>query len=466
MILLWVRNAIYAALLVAATPWLLMGRLSTGRRREGWRQKVLGLSPAAISHAEASEQQPLIWLHGVSVGEVQLLRPLIDELRTLLPDARFAVSTTTSTGMELARELFDERVRLFYFPLDFSWAIRRTLSALQPSLIVLGELEIWPNLIDIAERLRVPVAVVNGRLSERSFRSYRRLSWLTRGTFSKLSLVAAQATIYRQRFAECGTPLDRVQLTGSIKFDNVSFDRAAPQVEAFRRLVGLDASQPKPARVWVMGSTQAPEERAAVECFARARQEFPELKLIIVPRHRERFEPVAQELRQVAARGGLPLKVLQRSSIRHAVAAEQWDVLLVDTIGELRWWWGLAEIAVVGGSFGKRGGQNMLEPAAYGINVGFGPNTRNFRDVVELLLAADAAQRIESLEGLPGWLLQQLREPAPGCLRGSQAQRLIARQQGALRRTAISLAQPLAKRWRRLPDPALAVRRHRRATAE
>jgi 3-deoxy-D-manno-octulosonic-acid transferase len=434
--LIWLRNVVYLLLVLVGLPWLLYRSLTTGRYRKSWKTKLFGIRSSARMQQHAPSSSRTIWLHGVSVGEVQLLRPLVEELHRLLPDALFSVSTTTETGMELAQKLFSANpaVSLFYFPLDFSWAIRRTLDEIAPSMIVLGELELWPNLIDMAAHRSIPIAVVNGRLSERSFAGYSKLRWLTRPMFEKLALVAAQDATYASRFLACGTPEDKVATTGSFKFDNVAFDRNSPEVATLRSLVGVSNQH----RVWIVGSTQAPEEIVACKAFANTTKEFPELKLIVVPRHKERFDEVAKEIRATK------LRVVCRSTLTQPISAEQWDVLLIDTIGELRWWWGVAELAIVGGSFGKRGGQNMLEAAAYGINVAFGPNTQNFRDIADLLLSAHGAERIAALENIEAWLLNQLRDPTPGQERGRSAQRLIEEQQGAIVRTAKQLV-PLLK---------------------
>ncbi len=422
----WIRNLIYLLLLAAMLPWLWWRRIKTGRYRSGLKQKLLGLDDST------DDPRPLIWLHGVSVGEVQLLHPLLTRWREQRPELKFAVSTTTESGMELACKLFSSAadVRVFFFPLDFTWAVARTLEVLKPQVLVLGELELWPNLIDACRRRCVKVAVINGRLSVRSFGRYRRLSWLTRGMFTKLSLVAAQSESNAERFRECGAEATTC-VTGSIKFDNVAFDRHAPQVEQLRELVGLTAAQ----RVWVMGSTQTQEELPAVKAWQELQPEFPQLKLIVVPRHPDRFEQVAEEL---AATG---VRLLRRSELTDAVLHDAWDVLLVDSVGELKWWWGLAEIAIVGGSFGARGGQNMLEPAAYGANVAFGPNTSNFRDIVELLLSGDAASKLNSLEEIAPWVRAQLLDPHAGQQRGQRARELIASGQGALQRTLEALKE-------------------------
>jgi 3-deoxy-D-manno-octulosonic-acid transferase len=388
--------------------------------------KLLGCPPLP---PRSSQQR--IWLHGVSVGEIQLLEPLMDRLRRTLPDLEFVVSTTTDTGMDLAQKLYAQlpNTYLIHFPLDFSWAVRRTLQNVDADLLILGELEVWPNLMALTQQYKLPVAVVNGRLSSRSFRGYQRLLWLVRPMFNQLSLVVAQTPEYAQRFVECGVAVDRVCVGGSFKFDNVSFDPTCSQVRSLARLVGLDQQH----QVWVVGSSQDPEERMACQAFVKARQMYPALKLIVVPRHRERFDEVFQQL------ASFPVQVRRRSQIDKPLAAGDWDVLLVDTIGELRWWWGLAQLALVGGSFGSRNGQNMLEPAAYGKNVAFGPKTLNFRAIVDLLLAADAAECIPTLEEIEPWLFEQLANPRMGEARGVRAQQLVKEHQGSIDRTVEQL---------------------------
>jgi 3-deoxy-D-manno-octulosonic-acid transferase len=350
--------------------------------------------------------------------------------------------------MEVAKKLAIN-TECFYFPLDFSWAVKRVFSALRPQVLVLGELELWPNLIDIAERYDVPLVVVNGRLSQRSFRGYQRFSWFTKPMFRKLRQVAAQSEEYAERFRRCGCPTERVAVTGNLKFDNVAFDAEHEQVGQLRNLIGIvppsvdgefapdsnclpEAEAGKRVAKFsllVLGSSQEPEERATVDAFMQLRKSHEQLKLIVVPRHPDRFSTVGMWLE------GIPFRVQRRSALTNRISADSWDILLVDTVGELRWWWGLADIAIVGGSFGDRGGQNMIEPAAYGANVAFGPNTSNFRDVTELLLQANAATRLQSTEAILPWLRSELSKPELGEQRGQLARELIASQQGATRRT-------------------------------
>lgn len=438
---LLLRNAVYLSLITLLLPWILWRSLRTGRYRNGLRAKLLGCEK--LSNKPESGKR--IWLHGVSVGEIQLLGPLMDELRSSIGDLQFVVSTTTDTGMDLAQKLYGSHgdTQLIYFPLDLSWAVRRTIENVNADMLILGELEVWPNLLDIAAELRLPVVVVNGRLSPRSSKGYQRFAWLTRPMFTKLRLVVAQTPEYAERFVQCGVASDRVTVSGSFKFDNVSFDAKCPQVNDLKNLVGLREQH----TVWVLGSSQDPEESTCCSALIKAKQQFPNLKLIIVPRHRERFEEVDQMIRTY------PLRYLRRSGLQShldgsglngsGLDGDDWDVLLVDTIGELRWWWGLADLALVGSSFGSRNGQNMIEPAAYGANVAFGPKTLNFRAIVELLLQANAAKQIDSLDLIESWLMQQLDNPQAGEAQGLRAQDLVRSQQGAIARTVQQLVQIL-----------------------
>ncbi len=413
----WLYNSIYLLAIILATPWLAIRSLRTGRYRDGWLEKLFGFVPQLDS-------QPTLWLHGVSVGEIQLLRPIAEQLQLRFPDHRIVISTTTVTGMRLARQLFPTQI-VFYFPLDFSWAVGQALRRIRPHMIVLGELEIWPNLIAQASQQRVPVAIINGRLSERSFCRYSRFNWLLRPTFGRLRLVLAQNETYAQRFRELGVPATCVRVSGSTKFDNVNLERSSSQVSRLKELVGLTPQH----RVIVLGSSQDPEESHVLQAFGQLVAEQPALRLIVVPRHAERFESVFQLLYKSQ------LRVARRSEIHTSIPASDWQIILVDTIGELRWWWGLAEIAVVGGSFGSRGGQNMLEPSAYGCNVSFGPHTWNFREIVNSLVEHEAVSVLEKLTDLHSWLRNELENPEPGRQRGERARAAILRHQGASDRT-------------------------------
>lgn len=408
-------NIVYAFALLIATPWLIYRSIRTRRYRAGWGEKLLGRVPPSES--------PTIWLHAVSVGEVQLLRTIVAGLRDEYPDEKLCVSTTTESGKALADELFPTLTR-FFFPLDFTWAVRNAIRRVKPKLLILVELEVWPNLIAQAERAGCPVVIVNGRLSEGSFRGYRRWQFLLRSTFESIDFVAAQDSTYAERFIAMGTRRERVADVGNVKFDGAMLDRNHPEIELRRNQLGLSPEKP----VWVVGSTQSPEEKYAIDAYSRLKLRFAGLRMIVVPRHPDRFEEVAKWLDE----SGLKYR---RRSIAKDIADDDWEVLLGDTVGELRWWWGLADIAFVGGSFGERGGQNMIEPAAFGVSTAVGPNTKNFRDTMRLLRENSAVTELQTPADMAVWGAKNLESLDYRTSIGARAQQLVAGQRGALKRT-------------------------------
>jgi 3-deoxy-D-manno-octulosonic-acid transferase len=418
-------DAAYLALALCASPLLIWRRLVQGKDRRGNAEKWLGRGDARTGN------RPCLWLHAVSVGEVLQLRPVLEELERVRPDVELVLSTTTVTGHDVARDKYP-RCRVVFFPLDFSWAVRAAFDRIRPTTVSLVELELWPNFLAEARRRGVPVGVVNGRLSERSHRGYGRLGFLARRMFGALAYAAAQSPEYARRFVSLGVPVDRVEVTGSIKFDRIEADRDNPRTAELRRSLGIAEGE----RVFIAGSTQDPEERLAIEAWRSLRDEFPDLRLVLVPRHKERFEEVAKLVRSE----GLPL--LRRSEVRQGRgtpdAARDLDagpVLLLDTLGELAACWGLADVAFVGGSLTRRGGQNMIEPAAYGAAVLFGPNTWNFRDIVALLLDANAARVVRDGSELRDAVGTLLRDERTRLEMGRRARELVLAQQGATKRT-------------------------------
>ncbi len=413
----WLLNVLYFALLVLVSPVLLYRRWAHGKYRDGWAEKFWGRLP------ERTSSRPCLWLHAVSVGEVLQLRPVMRELIAARPDWEFVITTTTRTGLDVAKKEFAQHT-VCYFPLDFSWAVRRAIQRIRPSAIVLVELELWPNLVLAADRLHVPLALINGRVSAKSFRGYRRVRPLLRSLLQRFALLAAQNDEYAERLLDLGAPRDRLHITGSIKFDGVQFDRSHAKTREIREFFGLQPGE----RVFIAGSTQAPEEAIALDTWQTLRREFPDLRLILVPRHKERFEEVAQ----LVLSRGLPLR--RRSSVATTASSPE-GVLLLDTLGELGACWGLADIAFVGGSLTLRGGQNMLEPSAFGAAVLFGPNTWNFRDIVEQLLARQAAQVVHSGDELTSTVRSLLTDSDAANKLGQRAQSFLSTQQGATGRT-------------------------------
>jgi 3-deoxy-D-manno-octulosonic-acid transferase len=310
---------------------------------------------------------------------------------------------------------------------------------IRPTILVLAELELWPNLIKAAKDHGARVAITNGRMSDHSFPGYRRIRPLVAAVLRQIDLIAAQSDELAGRFRALGAPADRVVVTGSLKYDGAKTDRNNPLTQALRQLAGFADDD----IIFLAGSTQEPEEQYVVDIFRRLAPQHPRLRLLIVPRHPERFDAVAELL------DASNLRWQRRSTLNRQPPAEPvatGPILLVDTIGELGAWWGVAQIAFVGGSFGDRGGQNMIEPAAYGAAVSFGPNTWNFRDIVAALTASDAVVVVQNAEQLERFVSRCLTDPQYAAELGARAQQLVQNQLGATRRTVALLESLLAER--------------------
>ena len=450
-------NGLYLFFLVIVSPWIVWRSWKHGRFRRGWIDKFFGPSQAPPT------ARTVVWLHAVSVGEVQVLRTLVETLESERPDLNLAISVTTDSGMDLATKLFPKHF-LFFTPFDFTWSIKKTFRILQPKLIILAELELWPNWLLHAEKAGCPVAVINGRLSERSFNGYSHIPYLVRKCMQTIDWVGAQSQSYATRFEKLGLPSNRLTVTGNVKFDGATGNRFASEVISRKEILGMtseptalaaicdssdaantplkpeaSAGSQKPEAsaygsgqnqmVFLAGSTQAPEELIVLNAFLELADRFPNLKLILVPRHAERFCEVAKMI----AATGLPWA--KRSASHTLVTDANWRIFLGDSVGELRWWWGLANVGFVGGTFGDRGGQNMIEPCAYGVATCFGPNTRNFSDIVKILLDEQACEQLQTPEQLRPWLESMLTDTAKRERMSAQAMQVSQNHRGASQRT-------------------------------
>ena len=458
-----VINLFYLLFLFFVSPWVVYRAIRYGRYRRGWMEKLFGLVPIPPTTGSKSPQSPCrVWLHAVSVGEVQLMRPLVARFKKERPDLQLIISASTDSGYALARQLFSDD-QVIYAPLDFTWAIATAWKRIRPSLVVLMELELWPNWLRYAQRVDCPIAVVNGRLSENSFRGYQRIHRWVQPMFGSLDWVGAQTKPYAERFSQLGAPPSVVEVTGNLKFDGAEPNRFASEVQERRQLLGLpdlppfaSAGFPSPVGdhansshlpvselepfVWVAGSTQHPEEEIVLGAFSRLATRFPQLKLLLVPRHPERFEEVALKIAetQYSWTRRSECQLSERPSTK---LPPGWRIFLGDSVGELRWWWGLADVAFVGGSFGDRGGQNMIEPCAYGVATCFGPNTKNFADVVDLLLKDQACVQLQNPDDLATFLEQVLVDAPLRQELGRRAQHSASEHRGAIDRTWRGLAK-------------------------
>ncbi|MDR1924199.1 MAG: 3-deoxy-D-manno-octulosonic acid transferase [Planctomycetaceae bacterium] len=453
----WILNVIYFLFLLICFPVLIYRVVCHGKYRVGLCAKFFGivierdelisgfcgLGGGGDLSGGCVAKKFVVWFHAVSVGEVRLLKPLLLLIRQRHPDWCCVISTTSRTGMDTAVKLYGSGWYLFYCPLDFSWAVSNVMRRLRPDILVLAEQELWPNLIDAAKRYSVKVAIINGRFSESGYRRYFWIRPFVSVMLRKVNLVAVQSETYAGWFRRLGASADVVHVTGSMKFDGASFDRNNEETQRLRLLAGLSLDDV----VFVAGSTQSPEELFAVECYKRLRDEFPRLRLIIVPRHTERFEEVAKMLDAASVNWERRSSLVDVDSNADGCVGKFGEsrVLLVDKMGELWAWWGVASIAFVGGSMGTRGGQNMIEPAAYGAAVCFGPNTKNFADIVDLLLGSNCARVVRDCGEMENFVRNCLESESFKKELGQNGQNLVKKQLGATERT-LNLLQNLIYR--------------------
>ena len=419
-------------------PWFLW-RYFQGKNRRGWSHKLFGAidPPAGIRPTVSQDSKDLIWIHAVSVGEVNLLGSILHEFANRAPEIKIAISTTTETGYDLAKSKYPESY-IFFCPFDFTWAIKRVLRRLNPAALVLTELELWPNLIATADRMNVPVIVANGRLSEKSAQGYGRLRWLLKSSFEKLSLVLCQTSTYAERFVKLGCQRSDVQVTGNVKFDGIQTDRHNEATQALVQISGIHPS----AQVFLAGSTQLEEDLIAAKVFQNLAPKHPELRLVLAPRHPQRVGDLVSQLGQLGIETQLRSELnpvsnpaTAKSSPTDLYGPSVKPVLIIDVIGELGAWWGRADIAYVGGSMGSREGQNMIEPAAYGAPVSFGPRTKNFIDLVNELLANDAATVVRNQSELTSFVSKCLNDPEFAKSAGNRAQQVVLSHRGASAKT-------------------------------
>ncbi len=414
-----------AAAIVLASPYWLLRMVWSGRYRHGLGQRLGLISPDLRGFVG---QRATIWIHAVSVGEVLAASRLIEMLQGLDPELPVVISTTTKTGQKLARDRFDNSqrrsdqsgsasTRVFYYPLDFAWIVRRYLRTLSPRALVLVESELWPRMLVEAGQAGIPVIVVNGRISNRSLPRYRALRALWKPLLRKLTLVLAQSDDDRRRFVELGAPADAVRTAGNLKYDV----RAAAELAITRE---LRTHLPQSGKVIVAGSTLEGEERLLLDAFRELLRSFPQLTMVLAPRHPERFRAVDKSI----VDAGLPL--FRRSDwVQQPQPIPAGSVFLLNSVGELASVYSLASVAFVGGSLVPAGGHNPLEPAQFAVPIAMGPYSENFRGMVAALLEQEAI-RVTPPERLCHALRDLLTSPEAKPM-GSRARRVFEEQAGA-----------------------------------
>jgi|CXWL01.1.fsa_nt_gi 3-deoxy-D-manno-octulosonic-acid transferase len=430
--MLWLADLFYAVAALFYLPFALYNAIVKGKNRTGWGQRF-GRLPVF----EPSTRR--IWVHAVSLGEINATPRLAKLLLDQVPDAQIIFSTTTDTGYRRAVELYGKD-RVFRFPLDFSWVIRRVFSAVRPAMIVLVELEVWPNVVAEAARRGVPVVVVNGRLTERSA---RRLAWLRsamRRVFSKLTWIGAQDDAIAARFRALGVDPQRVEVTGSVKWDTaIVTDRVAGDA-ALSQALSLDRSRP----IWVCGSTGPGEESILLDAYAKILQttggDRKSPRLILIPRKPERFGEVAG---LIASRGyGCVRRTAHPNGSKPPELTGN-SVILGDTMGELRVFYSLADVVFVGRSLVPMGGSDPMEAAGLGKPIVIGPHTDNFQQPVHALREGGALAVADNLAGLIEQMQEWLVDPDELERRGRRGREIVIANQGATEKTVTRLVEIL-----------------------
>lgn len=433
-------RSLYSATLYLLLPAVFLRLAWRGLRNRGYWQRW----GERFGFFAAPELRDPLWLHAVSVGETQAAVPLIRELLARHPDRSLVITTTTPTGSQRVQALFDGqfigqpggRVFHVYLPYDLPGAVRRFLRRTRPRLALIMETELWPNLFRQCAAGDIPLVVANARLSPRSARGYARLRGLVRGTLDDISLIAAQSEGDAARFRELGAAPARVAVMGNLKFDQRLPADLPERADVLRRQLG----QSRP--VWIAASTHEGEEEAALVAFDAVRRRHPDALLMLVPRHPERFDRAAA----LARRRGLD--VVRRSEGRSCDA--QTAVFVGDTLGELPLFYACADVAFVGGSLAPLGGHNMLEPAALGVPVLFGPSRFNFEDIARALLAAGAARQVADAADLGEAVAELLGDPARRAEMGEAGRQLVEANRGAVGRLLDLLEElprgPLSRR--------------------
>ncbi len=401
--------------------------VSEKRRQTAFQRLGLVTLPRGVRKGTALKpHHKPIWVHALSVGEVVSAVSLVKGLRSRFKHKNLVFSVSTKTGFEVADKLLkSDTDAIFFFPYDFVFSVKRIVSAVDPAVVVLVESDIWPNFLTEMKRRIVPTVLVNGRLSKRSFEGYRRLSFFMRPLWLTFSKVCTQTLDDAKRFKELGVPSAKITRTGNLKFDQEYKPMAKTDLEELRQLVHMEPEQ----KILLAGSTHKGEEEIIVDAFSRIKRELSDLSLIIAPRHPGRAGSVCRLCRD-AGFAAYPLTELDRLP-----SDSKLDVVVVDTIGLLRKLYALADIALVGGSLVRSGGQNPLEPAAFAKPILFGPDMRDFEEISQMLLQAGAALRVHDAEDVYSAAVMLLKDSNRSKDMGENALDVFGENRGAVEKT-------------------------------
>ncbi len=425
----FILDFVYLIAALLLSPKVIYRSITQDRYRSGWSQRF----------GKVSKRHPdkrAIWIHAVSVGEVNAAKTLIAELAEQLTNCEIVISTTTDTGFVRATALYAKNHEVFFYPLDFSFAIRRAFNRIDPAVCLLMELEVWPNFAAIAHKRNIPVVVINGRLSDKSFPRYQKIKPAVRWMFGKLALVLAQTEEYAQRFRALGCDDSKVIVTSSLKYDTA---QTGDKVEGTDQLAEqLDLTG---RTIWVAGSTGTDEEILILDVFAKLRNTAPlsNLHLVIVPRKPERFDEIANLIKNSSFTSA---RYSEIKGTQQKLAAAT-DIILGDTMGDLRKFYSMAKVVFVGRTLVPMGGSDMIEPAALGKCTIFGPHTFNFKQTVDVLMQNKGAIVANNTDHLYDIVLKCLTVPAYADEIAANGRKTIIDQQGATQKTVKAVSDIL-----------------------
>ncbi len=408
---------IYTWILRLLLPVIILRLLWRGLRNPAyWRRW-----PERFGFVRKADRSSVIWVHAVSVGEVRACAPLLEALMVSHRDYHIHITTMTPTGSAQVAELFKDRISHTYVPYDYPGAVKRFLAKIRPKLLLIMETELWPNIFHLCNKKNIPILLANARLSERSMHGYLNYRSLTKATLDQISTITAQTKGDADRLIHLGADPDRITVTGSIKFD---LDLPASIVEQGKR---LRARWGDNRQAWIAASTHAGEDEIVLKVYQKLKQRFPELLLILVPRHPERFTQVSRMCRN----SGYRVELRSRPGDEDAAKT---DIVVGDTMGELQLLFTAADVAFIGGSLVAVGGHNLLEASAVGVPVIFGPHMHNFLDISELAIATGAGKQISSGSELSKAVGAYLGDKDTRLKAGEAGKEMVASNRGALTR--------------------------------
>ena len=430
-------DSIYLTASVLGAPYILFKMLTSERHRSGLYQRFGIVS-------ERASKKPGIWIHGASVGEIITAKSIVDKIDREFPEWETFISTTTNTGYSVAKQNFSGKP-IFYFPVDLSWITRKVLRRIRPSCIILIELEIWPNFLVSVYEENIPLIIVNGRISNKSFKAYRIISRIS-GAFynsltNKMNTYCARTELDAQRFRDLGISSEQVFVTGTMKYDNTPIhinENSKNELADLFRIKDNDL-------ILIGGSTHEGEEEILLRIFERLSKTYPNLRLIIAPRHIERTRDVS---RLIEKKGFTPVLKTSVDSSNYSWQNSKKEIILIDTVGDLEKIYALSDYVFVGKSLVPSGGQNMMEPAGLGKPVIFGPHVFNFKEEVDMLLRNDAAKMVETEDELCEAIEFFIKNPEAAKEMGLRAQGVVSEKRGATEKNMDIIREILKRKER------------------